>query len=172
MNARPPLPGGRSGAPRGVSGPYDDDDRRPGVRPPGAPVDPRRAGVRRGDARGVARRGDRPRSRAAGESGARRRGPRELGRDEPCVPGAVVPVADLSARLPARRLPAPRGRDRRRRRADRGRRALRGALVVALGLSTAALATSVLRSRTVALGIVTLLLVDPPNLAMFFWGAY
>ena len=45
-------------------------------------------------------------------------------------------------------------------------------LMLALGLSTAALAAVLLRSRVVALAVVGLLLIDPPMLAMFFWGAY
>lgn len=47
-----------------------------------------------------------------------------------------------------------------------------GLLMVALGLTTAGLAWSVLRSRVLALTIVALLLLDPSMLAMFFWGAY
>ncbi len=47
-----------------------------------------------------------------------------------------------------------------------------GALMFALGLSTAALAGTLLRSRVVALAVVGLVLADPPMLAMFFWGAY
>lgn len=45
-------------------------------------------------------------------------------------------------------------------------------LVLALGLSTAALASTVLRSRAIALLAVAFLLADPSQLTMFFWGAY
>ena len=47
-----------------------------------------------------------------------------------------------------------------------------GGLVFALGLSTAALAATLLRSRVVAFFAVAFLLFDPSILAMFFWGAY
>jgi hypothetical protein len=47
-----------------------------------------------------------------------------------------------------------------------------GALMVAFGLSTAALAAALLRTRVVALTVVVFLLADPAILAMFFWGAY
>ncbi|MCI4330360.1 MAG: hypothetical protein L3K19_00735 [Thermoplasmata archaeon] len=46
------------------------------------------------------------------------------------------------------------------------------ALMVALGLSTAALAATLLRSRLVAFLVVVFLLADPSLLGMFFWGAY
>lgn len=45
-------------------------------------------------------------------------------------------------------------------------------LFVALGLSTAWLARSILRTSTVALVVTSFLLVDPALLDMFFWGAY
>lgn len=53
-----------------------------------------------------------------------------------------------------------------------GVRLVASGLMFALGLSTAWLAASLLRSRTVALVTVVFLLADPAILAMFFWGAY
>ncbi|MCI4329544.1 MAG: hypothetical protein L3J80_01575 [Thermoplasmata archaeon] len=47
-----------------------------------------------------------------------------------------------------------------------------GSLMLALGLSLAALAATVLKSRVVALAVVAFVLVNPSVLAMFFWGAY
>ncbi|HKV90060.1 MAG TPA: hypothetical protein VJQ43_02555, partial [Thermoplasmata archaeon] len=45
-------------------------------------------------------------------------------------------------------------------------------LMVAFGLSVAALAATIVRNRVVALGLVAFVLADPAVLAMFFWGAY
>jgi hypothetical protein len=45
-------------------------------------------------------------------------------------------------------------------------------LVLALGLSTAWLARTILRSSVMAFVVVAFLMVDPALLAMFFWGAY
>jgi hypothetical protein len=46
------------------------------------------------------------------------------------------------------------------------------ALYLAFGLSSAALAATVLRRRIVALAVVAFLLADPSLFTMFFWGAY
>ncbi|MCI4322364.1 MAG: hypothetical protein L3K05_08685, partial [Thermoplasmata archaeon] len=45
-------------------------------------------------------------------------------------------------------------------------------LMLAFGLSLAALAATLLRSRVVALAVVAFVLANPGLLAMFFWGAY